>query len=89
MVRHVTVGVPSAAASKRYSAASDTMYTPPVSSTAKELPIGSPVAMECTAPVPGSTVPTMPLADANQIRPDQSGSADRIASPEPTAPLTS
>ena len=42
-----------------------------------------------TAPLAGSTVPTTPFCEANQIRPYQSGSAEMIASPAGTAPLRS
>ena len=69
-------------------ALSVTMYTPPVSSTANELPIGSPVATLRTWPLTGRTIPTTPLRLANQIRPDQSGSAEISASPSGTAELT-
>ena len=72
--------MPVASASKRYIATSDTMKTPPVSSTANEFSISSPVARLRTVPVAGSTVPTMPPSVTNQIRPDQSGNADVILS---------
>jgi len=66
------------------------MNTPPVSSTAKELPIASPSsATETTAPLAGSTVPTMPCTLTNQMRPCQSGSAETMPSPTATADDTS
>ena len=65
------------------------MNTPPVSSTANEFPIGSPVLRLRTCPLARSTMPTTPCLLANQIRPRQSGSAEISASPEGTAAVTS
>ena len=63
------------------------MNTPPVSSTAKELPIASPVRrMLAIWPLSGSTVPTRPFTVTNQSRPDQSGSAETMPSPTATTP---
>ena len=64
------------------------MNTPPVSSTANELPIGSPVSTLRTAPLERLTIPTTPSRLANQIRPDQSGSAEISASSSGTAEVT-
>src|SRR5436190_637743 len=47
---------------------SETMKTPPVSSTANELPIFSPRASDLTAPVERSTVPTTPAAEQHELR---------------------
>src|SRR5688572_33292943 len=66
--RQVTFGAPEESASKRYRAPSVTTYTPPVSSTACELPIGSRVASTLAAPVRGSTTPTTPPIVAYQMR---------------------
>src|SRR5207248_8301206 len=84
-----TRGVPSGAASKRYSAASVTMKTPPVLSTENELPLASWRSIDLVAPLLGSTVPTTPSVVANQIRPLQSGSAEMILSSSDIAPLRS
>ena len=85
--RQVTTGLPSGA-SNRYIALSVTMYTPPVSSTANELPIVSSVSIFRTTPLAGWIVPTTPFLLANQIRPCQSGSAEISASPSGTAAVT-
>ena len=65
------------------------MKTPPVSSTAKEFPIGSPVLRLRTLPLLRLIVPTMPCLLANQIRPSQSGSAEISESPLATTELRS
>ena len=65
------------------------MYTPPVSSTANEFPIGSWVSSALTAPLPGSIVPTIPLRETNQMRPAQSGMVANSLSLEGTTPETS
>jgi hypothetical protein len=70
-------------------AVSVTMNTPPVSSTAKELLIVSPVLRDCTLPLAGSIVPTTPLAEANQMRPPQSGRAENSLSSGVTTPFRS
>ena len=79
-----------AVASKRYSALSVTMKTPPVSSTEKEFPFSSPESLrERTAPLPRAIVPTIPLLETNQIRPSKSGRAEMIPSPGGTTVLRS
>ncbi len=78
-----------AAALKRYSALSVTMYTAPDLPTANELPIGSPVRRTRTVGAWRATVPTTPWREANHRRPRQSGSAETIASSEEMTPLRS
>src|SRR6266478_5675406 len=57
------------------------MNTPPVSSTANELPIASPARrIVCTAPLSGSTVPTSAFTVTNQRSPLQSGRHEMIPS---------
>jgi len=55
-----------------------TTNTPPVSSTANELPIASPVRrVPSTRPLLGSITPTIPCSRVtNQTRPRQSGRAE-------------
>jgi hypothetical protein len=65
------------------------MYTPPSSSTAKELEMPSPVSVDITSPLRRSSVPTTPAVEANQTRSLQSGSAETILSPGGTAALRS
>ena len=68
-------GAPSASASKRYIAWSETTNTPPVSSTANELSMISPGERDCRgdADVVGSTSPTMPCGRHEPDSPAQSG----------------
>ncbi len=64
----------------RYMRLSETMYTPS-SPTANEFSISSLSVFTRSAPVCGSSVPTLPLAlETNQIRPLKSGSAELIRS---------
>ena len=65
------------------------MNEPPVLSTAKEFSICSPVRYAWTLPLAGSTVPTTPPSVTNQMRPDQSGSAEVILSVVGTTPVAS
>jgi hypothetical protein len=62
-----------------------TIHTALSSSTANELPLGSPVSNERICPVARFSVPTTPSVDANQTSPFQSGSAEMILSPIGTA----
>ena len=79
--RQVTTGSRIGPASKRYMAWSETMNTPPVSSTANELPIASPARrMVSTAPLAGSTVPTSAFTVTNQRSPLQSGRHEMMPS---------
>jgi hypothetical protein len=87
--RQVTAGAPADVASKRYRAASETMYTPPDSSTENEFVICSPRPSVRIVPDPGSIVPTTPRCETNHRRPDQSGRTDMSLSSTATTPLRS